>query len=76
MNITMALYSASRKIESFEILAVLSTHWCTSEVDGYKVVLFTPYPMIKLFEFQEGYIISPMVSVDMCEILRGNRKKF
>ena len=32
-------------------------------------MLFAPYSVTKLFEFQEGYITSAMVSVDMCEIL-------
>ena len=70
MNITMALYSTSRKIEPVELLAVLSIHWCICKVDSYKIMFFAPYTMTKLFEFQEGYIISTMVSVDMCEILR------
>ena len=69
MNITMALYSTSRKIEPVEILALLSIHWCTCEVDSYKIMFLAPYPMTKLFEFQEGCITSTMVSVDVCEIL-------
>ena len=69
MNITMALYSISRKIEPVEILAVLSIHWCTCEVNSYKIMFLAPYPVTKLFEFQEGYITSTMVSVDMCEIV-------
>ena len=32
-------------------------------------MFLAPYPVTKLFEFQEGYI-STMVSVDMCKILR------
>ena len=66
---TMALYSTSRKIETGEILAVLSIHWSACEVDSYKIMFLAPYHMIKLFEFQEGYITSTMISVDMCEIL-------
>ena len=69
MNITMALYSISRKIEPVEILAVLSIHWCTYEVNSYKIMFLAPYPVTKLFEFQEGYITGTMVSVDMCEIV-------
>ena len=69
MNIMTAVYSTSRKIESVEILAVLSIYWCTCEVDSYKIMFLAPYSMTKLFEFQEGYITSAMVSVDMCEIL-------
>ena len=49
----MALYSTSRKIEMVEILAVLSIHWCTCEVDSYKIMFLAPYPMTKLFEFYE-----------------------
>ena len=64
-----ALYSTSRKIEPVENLAVLSIHWCTCEVNSYKIMFLTPYPVTKLFEFQEGYITRTMVSVDMCEIL-------
>ena len=64
----MALYSTSRQIEPIGILAKLSIHWCTCEVNSYNVV--TPYPMTKRFEFKERYIISTMVSMDMCEILR------
>ena len=45
MNITMALYSTSGKIETVEILAVLSIHWCACEVDSYKIMLLAPYPM-------------------------------
>ena len=70
MNIAVALYSNGRKIETVEIRAVLSIHCCTCEVDSYNIVFLAPYRMAKLFEFQEGYIISTMVSVDMCEILR------
>ena len=69
MNITMALYSTSRKITTVEILAVLSIHWCTCEINSYIIVFLAPDPVAKPFEFQEGYIISTMVSVDMCEIL-------
>ena len=70
MNIMTALYSTSRKIESVVILAVLSIHWCTCEINSYKIMFLTPYSMTKLFEFREGYITSAMISVDMCEILR------
>ena len=70
MNTAMALYSTSWKIKPVEILAIRSIRWCTCEIDSYKVVLLTPYPMAELFEFQKGYIISTMVSMDMCEILR------
>ena len=66
MNTTMTLNSTSRKIEN---RMVLSIHLCTCEVDSYKIVFLTPYSMAKPFEFQEGYIISTMVGVDMCEIL-------
>ena len=66
MNITMALYSTSRKIEAVEILTVLSIHWCAC---SFKIMFLAPYPVTKLFEFQEGYITSTMVSVDMCKIL-------
>ena len=69
MNITMALYCASREIEPVEILTVLSIHWCTCEINSYKIMILTPYSVTKLFEFQEGYITSAMVSVDMHEIL-------
>ena len=69
MNITIALYSTSRKIETVEILAVLSIHWCTCEVNSYKSMFLAPYPATKLFEYQEGYITSTMVSVDMGEII-------
>ena len=65
MNILTAIYSTSRKIEPVEILTVLSVHWCTCEVDSYKIMFLAPYLMTKLFEFQEGYIISTMVSVDI-----------
>ena len=65
----MALYSTSWKVESIEI------RWCTCEIDSYKAVILTPYPMTKLFEFQEGYIISTMVSMDMCKILRVLREQ-
>ena len=57
------------EIESIVIMMILSIRWCTCEINSYKVVLFTPYPMAKLFEFQEGDVISTMVSMDMCEIL-------
>ena len=55
MNIAVALYSISREIERVEILAVLSIHWCTCEINSYKIMFFAPYPLTKLFEFQEGY---------------------
>ena len=70
MNIMTALYSTSRKIEPVEVLMVLSTQWCTCQVNSYKIMfLIAPYSVTKLFEFQEGYITSAMVSMDMCEIL-------
>ena len=64
-----ALYITIRKIEPVEILAVLSIHCCTCEVNSYRIMILAPYPGTKLFEFQEGYITSTMVSVDMCAIL-------
>ena len=64
-----ALHSTSMKIEPVEILTVLSIHWCTCEIKSYKIMFLAPYSVTKLFEFQEGYITSTMVSVDMCEIL-------
>ena len=67
---TNTLYSTSWEIESIEILAVLSIRGCTREINSYKVVLFTPYSMTKLFEFQERYVTSKMIIMDMCEILR------
>ena len=69
MNIIMALYCTSREIEPVEILTVLSIHWCTCEINSYKIMILAIYPVTKLFEFQEGYITSAMVSVDVCEIL-------
>ena len=70
MNIMTALYSTSRIIELVEVLAVLSIYWCTCEVNSYKIMfLIAPYSMAKLVEFQEGYITSAMISMDMCEIL-------
>ena len=69
MNIFTALYSTSKKIESVEILAVLSIHWCTCEINTYDIMFLTPYSMTKLFEFREGYITRAMVSMDMFEIL-------
>ena len=69
-SIIVALYSTSRKIEPVKILAVRSIHWCTCEVNNYKIMILAPYPVTKLCEFQEGYIISIMDSVDVCEILR------
>ena len=55
MNITMSLYSTSTKIVLVEILTILSIHWCTCEVNSYKIMFLPPYPLTKLFEFQEGY---------------------
>ena len=69
---TNTLYSTSWEIESIEILTVLSIRWCTREINSYKVVIFTPYSMTKLFEFQERYVTSTM---DVCEILCVLRKK-
>ena len=69
MNIMTALYSTSSKIEPVEILTVLSIHWCTCEINSYKIMFLAPYSVTKLFEFHEGYITSAMVSVDMYEIL-------
>ena len=66
----MDLYSTSREIESTEILAVLSIHWCACEINSYKMMfLIASYFMAEHFEFREIYITSSMVSVDMCEIL-------
>ena len=67
---TNTLYSTSWEIESIEILTVLSIRWCTREINSYKVVIFTPYSMTKLFEYQERYVTSTMGSMDVCEILR------
>ena len=69
MNIMTALYGISRKIEPVEILTILSIHWCTSEINSYKIMFLAPYFMAKQFEFRERCITSAMVSVDMCEIL-------
>ena len=69
MNIMTALYSTSREIEPVYILAVLYIHWCTCQVNSYKIMFLAPCSVTKLFEFQEGYITIAMVSVDMCEIL-------
>ena len=44
--------------------------WRYFPINSYTVVLFTPYHMAKLFEFQEGYVTSTVVSMDMSEILR------
>ena len=52
---------------------ILSIRWCTCEINSYKVVLFTPYSMTELF--QEGYVTSATVSVDICEILRVLREE-
>ena len=70
MNTAKALYSNNREIDPIEILTILSIRWCTCEINSYKVVLLTPYLMAKQFELQEGYTISTMVSMDMCEIIR------
>ena len=70
MNIPMALYCSSREIEPVEILTVLSIHWCTCEINSYKIMILVPYPVTKLLEFQEGYITSAMVSVDVRDSLR------
>ena len=64
MNIMTALYSTSREIEPVEILTLLSINWCTCENNSYKMIFLAPYSVTKLFEFQEGYITSAMVSVD------------
>ena len=69
MNITKALYSTSSKIEPVEILTVLSIHWCACEVDSHQIMFLATYPVTNLFKFQDGYIISTTVSMDMCEIL-------
>ena len=69
LQFTMVLYSTSREIEPIEILAVLSIHWCACEVNSYKIMFLVLYSMINLLEFQEGYMTSTMVNVDMCEIL-------
>ena len=64
MNLMAALYIINRKIEPVEILTVLSIHWCTCEVNSYKIMFLAPYSVTKLFEFQEGYITSAMVGPD------------
>ena len=69
MNIMTALYITSRKIEPVEILMLLFIHWCTCETNSCKIMFPAPYCMTKLVEFQEGYITSAMVSMDMCEII-------
>ena len=69
MNIMTDLYSTSREIKPVDVLAVLSIHWCTCEINSYHIMIIAPYFVRKLFEFQEGYIIIAMVSVNMCEIL-------
>ena len=62
MNIMTALYSTSRKIEPVEVRTVYIL-----EVNSYIIMFLTaPYSLTKLFE--EGYITSGMISVDMCEI--------
>ena len=71
MNIKTALYSISRKIESVEILMILSIHFCTCEINSYEIMFLVSYSMTKLFEFREGYITHAMVSIDMCKILYG-----
>ena len=76
MNIMTALYSTSRKIEPVEFLTVLSSHWCTCEINSYKIMSLAPYSVTKMFEFQGGYITSAMVSVDMCEILHVLREQY
>ena len=66
MNIMAALYSTSREIESVKIMAVLSIHWCTCEINSYEIIFLTlPYSVTKLLEFLEGYITSAMVSMDV-----------
>ena len=65
MNIMTALYCTDRKIVSVEILAVLSVHCCTCEINSYKIMFLAPYSVAKLFEFQEVYITSAMVSLDI-----------
>ena len=90
MNITMALYSTSWKIEPVEILAVHSILWCACEVDSYKIMFLAPYPVTKLFEFQEGYHLhngqrwvcvrfftscgNRIIKFKFSRIVRGNRK--
>ena len=55
MNIMTSLYSASREIEPVEILAILSIHWCSCEIDGYKIMfLAAPYSMTNLLGFRDG----------------------
>ena len=39
---------ASGKIESSEILTILSIRWCTGEIESHEIMLLTP----KLFEFR------------------------
>ena len=62
----VAFYSTSWEIESIEILTILSIRWCAREINSYKVVLFTPYPVAKLFESQEGYVTSTEWSAWIC----------
>ena len=68
-NVGMGSHMHMYTNTSIEILTVFSIRWCTREINSYKVVFFTPYSMTKLFEFQEKYVTSTMVSVDVCEIL-------
>ena len=42
MNIMTALYSTSRNIEPVDSLAVLSIHWCTCEINSYKIMFLAP----------------------------------
>ena len=43
MNIITALYNTSKKIELVEILALLSIHWCTCEINSYKIMFLAPH---------------------------------
>ena len=63
-----SLFTTNRNKSLMKMLNML-IHWCTCEIDSYKIMFLPPYSVTKLFEFQEGYITSAMTSVDMCEIL-------
>ena len=54
------LFTIYRKIESIEVLAILSIHWCTRQVDGHEIMTNTtntaPYSMANLLELREREI--------------------
>ena len=68
-NMNIALYSTSTKIESVEMLTIISIDWGTCEINSCKIMFRARHLMAKHLEFRERYITSTMVSVDMCEIL-------